>query len=435
VALVVLEIVGPIEKDSRSVGDHVCISQASPSYQQEGDSGAVEATGEPARQKFRGLSPARHSAATFPGFVQEGAPEATAASRAKRQPAHMRSMSANVHSAVSRTSAMGPDHDEFTRLALRRQRMESIRNVVDEAYGKGFDALEAEIDLAMGIGQLALLRQDKQPKNPATFNAIAKLHAAVVLTAAEVIELLRGGFSAGATARWRTLYERAAIGHFISQAGEETAQRYLEHSPVQLFRLASALRETGDNSISDDDFAALEELVSTLTARHGSGFGGEYGWAGLSLSGRRTDKGNFAAIESRTPSAEERSIYRTASREVHATVDGPVVGSIPYVPHYLLFGPTPYQLAGAAQGTAKWVYFSAAAVVAHASGPPELHNMIERCRTLGEDVHSLLSEADDAVGDVLAQDLAAFTAPPPRDFDLGQRHSPEPPGRFDCDDL
>jgi hypothetical protein len=309
---------------------------------------------------------------------------------------------------------IGLDQDDLDQLSSRQERKSAVRDAVTAHYGKGFDILEAEIDLATGVGQLALAYQDPQRTGPATFAAISRLHAGVTLTSGEIVELLRAGFAAGATARWRTLYELAVVGHFISKAGEETAMRYLEHAAVRLHKLALSTEEAEPGSMrTEDQLDNLAEQVEILTERHGSGFSGDYGWAGLALSGHRTDKGNFAAIEKNTPTREDRAFYRTASLEVHANPYGPVVGSVPYAPGYLLLGPTPYQLAGAAQVTAKWVYFSAAAVVAHASGPRQLNEMIARCRALAEEAHDVLHDAEESVGSILEETLASFTAPAP----------------------
>jgi hypothetical protein len=275
-----------------------------------------------------------------------------------------------------------------------------VRDAVTTIYGQGIDILEVEIDLAAMVGQLALAPPDGRRADSATFAAITRLHAAVVLTAGEVIELLRAGFAAGATARWRTLYERAVIGHFISGAGEATADRYLQHGAVQLHKLATAIEAAEPGSMqTENQLDKLEARVATLTARHGSGFTGEYGWAGLALSGKNTDKGNFVAIENCTPSKEGRLLYRTASQEVHAGTHSPALGSLPYAPDYLLQGPTPFQLAGAGQVTAKWVYFSTVAVVAHASGPDALNGMALRCKDLAEEAHNFLYDAQEEVSD------------------------------------
>lgn len=311
---------------------------------------------------------------------------------------------------------MAIHEDEQDDLGSLRAHRQVVRDAVGAHYGEAFDLLEVEIGLAADIGQLALHHQDEHAQTPATFASIARLHAAVVLTASEVIELLRAGYAAGATGRWRTLYERAVIGHFISKAGEETAVRYLEHGAIQLCKVASAL-ETAERGLMQTrgQLKRLRARSSELTQKYGSGFAGDYGWAGLALSGRPSDKGSFAELEKQTPSAEDRILYRTASQEVHSATYGPVIGAVRYAPEMLLLGPTPYQLAGTGQLTAKWVYLSAAALVAHASGPRQLGGLAARCKELAEEAHEMLDEAERDVGDILEESLAAFVAPPPRE--------------------
>jgi len=66
--------------------------------------------------------------------------------------------------------------------------------------------------------------------------ALVRLHARICLIAAEVLTLLRGGFASGADARWRSAHEIDVVALFISERGQDTAERYLLHDAIESSR-------------------------------------------------------------------------------------------------------------------------------------------------------------------------------------------------------
>jgi hypothetical protein len=64
-------------------------------------------------------------------------------------------------------------------------------------------------------------------------------HAKGVLTASEILVLLRTGHSTAAMARWRTLHEAAVTAYVLAPEDEETARRYLTHRVVESYRAQS----------------------------------------------------------------------------------------------------------------------------------------------------------------------------------------------------
>src|SRR5208337_1220140 len=102
--------------------------------------------------------------------------------------------------------------------------------------------------------------------------------------AEEALTLLRAGYGPGASSRWRSLYEIAVVATFVSQHGDETAVRYVDHLWVQQWRLLKDADESG--TLDQAGQAALEEAkreVDRLVAVHGEGFAHEYGWAAKAL--------------------------------------------------------------------------------------------------------------------------------------------------------
>lgn len=59
--------------------------------------------------------------------------------------------------------------------------------------------------------------------------ALVRLHGKAVMTAREVMILLRSGYSSGALARWRTLHEVWVVSLLLLEGDDELSRRYLHH--------------------------------------------------------------------------------------------------------------------------------------------------------------------------------------------------------------
>jgi len=83
------------------------------------------------------------------------------------------------------------------------------------------------------------------------FKAISLIHGRGCHIATEIWHLLRGGFSDGAEARWRTLYELSIISEFILLIGEDIGKRYLAYESVEIYKFYNAVINNYE-SLDDD---------------------------------------------------------------------------------------------------------------------------------------------------------------------------------------
>ncbi len=70
------------------------------------------------------------------------------------------------------------------------------------------------------------------------FEALTRMHARACQVSSAILVLLRSGYADDAHARWRTLHEISVISSFISEHGQELAERYLLHDTIQRYKMA-----------------------------------------------------------------------------------------------------------------------------------------------------------------------------------------------------
>ena len=162
-----------------------------------------------------------------------------------------------------------------------------------------------------------------------------------------------------AHARWRALHEMSVVSHFISEKGQDIAERYLLHDTVQRYKLALKHREyrerLNEQPISQEEFDELKAEHDKLVERFGRSFKEEYGWAASALGkGRPT----IWDIEESVALEHLRPYYRMASANVHANAHGVYyrLGANPLTSEMLLAGPSIFGLAepGRLNGDFTW---------------------------------------------------------------------------------
>lgn len=110
--------------------------------------------------------------------------------------------------------------------------------------------------------------------------ALARLHGQACLIANEVLALLRSGYSEGANARWRSLYELSVISSILIKEDVNISQRYLEYYHILNHDEYRKYYDTLANP-SDNDKKYMELLISKYEALikiYGKEFGKKYGW-------------------------------------------------------------------------------------------------------------------------------------------------------------
>lgn len=158
------------------------------------------------------------------------------------------------------------------------------------------------------------LRPDATKNNDFRFEALIRIHGQSCLIALEALCLLKSGFSDGANARWRTLFENNIYSMFISDNDQETAKRYLDYSFVEEYKLASNNQLTTDEELSD-----LKDVIKKLKTEHGDSFISKNGWYAHLIS--KNNERNFSTIMERVDMKHMGYWYKQACIKVHAGSD------------------------------------------------------------------------------------------------------------------
>jgi hypothetical protein len=192
-------------------------------------------------------------------------------------------------------------------------------------WGEGIDLLRMLLTVAREFAELAnaALRSSEAVESPVLADVLLRLHARACQVTDEVACLLAAGFSDGAMARWRTLHEIAVVTLFLSEHGEEVAQRYVDHEVIESARAARDYDECrerlGDEPIAEVELVEIHEAHEKAVAKYGTSFDGPYGWAADALGLKRPtlkDVRAAAGIDHMRPH------YRLASHNVHANPKG-----------------------------------------------------------------------------------------------------------------
>ncbi|WP_436932666.1 DUF5677 domain-containing protein [Halosimplex halobium] len=164
----------------------------------------------------------------------------------------------------------------------RRQRMESS---IYSTWGHALDFLDFFIVLNQKARNHFETMADVDEKGENyQFDALMRLHVRALRVSREVVGLLRAGYPDGAMARWRTLYEIAAVATIIADKGEEAGERFLKFKTAKdLFRVKNDHEEymdaLGFESVDEETVEKLEERTEELTEQFGEDFDEYNGWA------------------------------------------------------------------------------------------------------------------------------------------------------------
>lgn len=200
----------------------------------------------------------------------------------------------------------------------RRMRRGFVRRNV-KRWQAGFDLLERLIVISGETGSTIndALRPQAAVHNDALFEAVISNHARAVQVSREVMALMIAGFPDGAMGRWRTLHEIAVTTMFLSQAGRETAERYILHEHVMAYKRAKNYMEHHQRA----NLGPIEpEVMQALQAAHDSVLKDDprmqrdYGWAAKALG---KDRPNFFDLEMATELDHWRPRYKWATTNTH----------------------------------------------------------------------------------------------------------------------
>ena len=203
----------------------------------------------------------------------------------------------------------------------QRQR-KKFEKKLGKHWAKPLRLLELTIELAEEVGTEIIEHsgpvEGRDNVRNHTFDALLAIHARGCQMSRAILALLRSGFADDAHARWRSLHELAVVSGFISEHGEDVAERYLLHEIVQQRKLARAYKKHEIRAkldpLTQAEIEALDERYDSLVAKFGKAFGHDYGWAASALG---IDRPTFVDIEENVGLDHLRPYYVMANQNVH----------------------------------------------------------------------------------------------------------------------
>ena len=195
---------------------------------------------------------------------------------------------------------------------------------LEARWGRGLDLADLVVHEAYEsgrwvndlLGPAAATRQDQK------FEALIRLHGKAVMTAREVLVLLRSGYSSGALARWRTLHEVWVVFLILADGDGELSRRYLRHEVVESLKGQEEYEQTWEAlGLEPPDWTAAEreQARAELVDEFGPAFLRDYGWA-APLFNDKPQK--FKQLQERVEMDHWRGYYRMASHGTHANPKG-----------------------------------------------------------------------------------------------------------------
>ena len=190
-------------------------------------------------------------------------------------------------------------------------------------WGRGLDLVDLVVHEAYESGRWVndSLRPATATGPTEKFEVLVRLHARAVMTAREVLVLLRSGYSTAALARWRTLHEVRVVFLLLATEGEQLSRRYLAHDRAERLRGQREYEDTWEAlGLEPPDWTAAERKDTTaqLTADFSSEFLKDYGWAAEVFN--RAPR--FKDLQERVGLEDWRGYYRMASHGTHANPMG-----------------------------------------------------------------------------------------------------------------
>lgn len=167
--------------------------------------------------------------------------------------------------------------------------------------------------MSFAMGDKAKADQDYR------FEAVRNLHIRSVLTAREILCLMRGGYADGALGRWRTLHEISVVGGFLSDQDKSISEKYLLSRHCQAYKAAKQYKqhEIGANLEPFDEnvIEGMKKRRDQIMKEYGDEMSKEWGWAASVINKTRV---TFADVEAYIGLDHWRPRYKWACQDIHA---------------------------------------------------------------------------------------------------------------------
>ena len=195
---------------------------------------------------------------------------------------------------------------------------------LEARWGRGLELADLVVHEASEFGRWVndLLGSSSATRPDHKFDALIRLHGKAVMTAREVMVLLRSGYSTGALARWRTLHEVWVVFLLLADADSELSRRYLHHEVVESMKGQEEYEETWEAlGLEPPDWSATErdKKRAELEAEFGRIFLKDYGWAAPLFNSTAP---KFKQLQEHVELDHWRGYYRMASHGTHANPKG-----------------------------------------------------------------------------------------------------------------
>ena len=195
---------------------------------------------------------------------------------------------------------------------------------LEARWGRGLDLADLVVSEAFESGRWAndVLRPAAAARQDHKFEALIRLHGKAVMTAREVMVLLRSGFSSGALARWRTLHEVWVVFLLLADGNAELSRRYLAHDEVESIKGQKEYEEIWEAlRFEPPDWTPQEreQAEAELAEEFGRPFLQGYGWAALLFDDKAP---KFKQLQEGVDLDHWRGFYRMASHGTHANSKG-----------------------------------------------------------------------------------------------------------------
>lgn len=191
-------------------------------------------------------------------------------------------------------------------------------------WGPALDLFDLTVEQAVDAGRWinAGWRLRSARRQDQKFEALIRLHGRAVMTAYEVLVLLRAGYSTGALARWRTIHEIWIVFCLLGDHNQYLSRRYLVHDAVETMKAEKDYEETWQAlgfEPPDWQSAERDQLRAQLSGEFGEAFLQDYGWAAPLFEGRSP---RIKQLQELAALGHWRGYYRMASHGTHANPKG-----------------------------------------------------------------------------------------------------------------
>jgi hypothetical protein len=155
-----------------------------------------------------------------------------------------------------------------------------------------------------------------------TFLVLNLMYARVSQIGQEIFTLMENGYSDGAYARWRTLFETTVFAKLIHENGADTAKRYLDYAIVEQYNEAESYKDLVSKynfpDLEIQDYIEIKEEYKRVIELYGEDFSKKYGWANKILKPKERNLWDMAV---KVNLEFETGYYKLACNNVHS---GPI---------------------------------------------------------------------------------------------------------------